>query len=482
MVPQQLAGIALEMVRDVEERVELVKPEVHTVDDFYSDDSDGDTEGASPASKRARHTTDGGSQYPALYAKWPHASIEAFVADAGHLASSINSQPGEPVPTREIRRVFAQIPDVQRTLVPSVYRRLSTEFYGRLLVPREPDLQATATSSDASAIAALLVSLGQHATEYLNHATSDLLAQVDSLHAAQGCSTVVEGISACAQMRVQVDRLAGILKGIKLNSDQLIALQRARLTRHQLATAAERVRMLLDLYPGFDQRAQELGDSAYQLHQLQNEQCGLLAQYVHCIGVITDRKCMAAQRKQLSDAEVLGANSDAESRDSAECAGTTGAIAAEPGSWDDDDPFPDCDVSTTAACERLASFAPASRAAPALPVILDAISATAHLVRFQPSRNGLPFLCRLLRARADPNVVTGPGDIVPLRSVLVCAPRDEVGTMRQVLLDCGAIECKKARSSWRKRTRCDRDEPTWLKHFHEDDRTGRFGEDTMTLV
>jgi hypothetical protein len=46
----------------------------------------------------------------------------------------------------------------------------------------------------------------------------------------------------------------------------------------------------------------------------------------------------------------------------------------------------------------------------------------------------------------------------------------------------GTPDCKHARSSWRKRTRCERDEPAWLKKFHEDDRTGRFGEDAMTLV
>ena len=76
----------------------------------------------------------------------------------------------------------------------------------------------------------------------------------------------------------------------------------------------------------------------------------------------------------------------------------------------------------------------------------------------------------LLKGRADPNLVIGPGEISPLRKVICFARTRDVREMRQLLLEYGAVESKEDQKRWELREYSDMNEKAWLRIFHRDDR------------
>ena len=85
-------------------------------------------------------------------------------------------------------------------------------------------------------------------------------------------------------------------------------------------------------------------------------------------------------------------------------------------------------------------------------------------------REDTEALRAILEARADPNVIIGSGALSPLRNVICFARTSDVCTMRQLLLDHGAIESKEDKERWRVREKSDAAEAAWLRNFHKDDR------------
>ena len=145
----------------------------------------------------------------------------------------------------------------------------------------------------------------------------------------------------------------------------------------------------------------------------------------------------------------------------------------------DDDPFPDYDVSTRAAVERLRAepVRAAASAAKTLPPARPAptttpLDATKQLALFRPPIGNVAALRSILEARADPNVVVKPGEQSPLRKVIWSAPHWNCVTMRQLLLDYGAKESRDDTDRWQKRRAYDAIEPAYLRNFHRDDREG----------
>ena len=56
--------------------------------------------------------------------------------------------------------------------------------------------------------------------------------------------------------------------------------------------------------------------------------------------------------------------------------------------------------------------------------------------------------------------------------VICFARTSDVGAMRQLLLDHGAIESKEDCERWRVREKSDATEAAWLRNFHKDEREG----------
>ena len=139
-----------------------------------------------------------------------------------------------------------------------------------------------------------------------------------------------------------------------------------------------------------------------------------------------------------------------------------------------DEPFPDYDVSTREACERLANPPPPPRKKPrkdAPPA--NAAEATMRLAELLPSRSNPTELRSLIAARADVRVNL---EGTPAGSVLRCvtsrAPVAYVREMRNILIDNGAVETEGDRKAWRSREMADMEEPVFLMNFHRDDREG----------
>jgi len=97
----------------------------------------------------------------------------------------------------------------------------------------------------------------------------------------------------------------------------------------------------------------------------------------------------------------------------------------------------------------------------------DTIEATVLLSKFRPTRMSTEDLKKLLDARADPNI-TLPGSIHPLFKVMTFASADQVGPMRDLLLQAGAVESDEAKERWALRRSTDATEKAWLRNFHAD--------------
>ena len=95
-----------------------------------------------------------------------------------------------------------------------------------------------------------------------------------------------------------------------------------------------------------------------------------------------------------------------------------------------------------------------------------------QLARFRPICSSVDDLRALLTARADPNLITGPGQLSPLRSVILWARTCNVRDMRQVLFDHGAFESKEDKRRWKIREDAEMNEPAYLRNRHRDDREG----------
>ena len=91
---------------------------------------------------------------------------------------------------------------------------------------------------------------------------------------------------------------------------------------------------------------------------------------------------------------------------------------------------------------------------------------------FMSSRSTVADLRVLLEARADPNVIAGPGDISPLRNVGAFASYSDRRPMRQLLFEYGARESAADYEIWKMHVAYERIEPAYLANFHRDDREG----------
>ena len=140
----------------------------------------------------------------------------------------------------------------------------------------------------------------------------------------------------------------------------------------------------------------------------------------------------------------------------------------------DTDPLPYFDVSTTGACERLATLTLADTPAPShrdsQASSTSNIDATAKLTKFRPVCESIDTLRVLLDARADPNTIITPGQLSPLRNVICFAHQKDVASMRDLLLKYGAAESDDDKKRWKQRELADLNELAWLKNFHKDDR------------
>ena len=99
----------------------------------------------------------------------------------------------------------------------------------------------------------------------------------------------------------------------------------------------------------------------------------------------------------------------------------------------------------------------------------DMLEATALLSEFRPARMCTEDLKKLLDARADPNI-TLSGDIHPLMKVMTFANADNVGPMRDLLLQAGAVETSEFKERWVHRRCADACEEAWMRNFHRDPR------------
>ena len=99
----------------------------------------------------------------------------------------------------------------------------------------------------------------------------------------------------------------------------------------------------------------------------------------------------------------------------------------------------------------------------------DALEATALLCNFRPARMRTEDLKKLLNAKADPNI-TLSDDIHPLMKVMTFAAADNVGPMRDLLLQAGAVETGEFKERWALRCCADACEEAWMRNFHRDPR------------
>eukprot|EP00973_Karenia_brevis_P060165 8371701-Karenia_brevis.AAC.1 len=74
---------------------------------------------------------------------------------------------------------------------------------------------------------------------------------------------------------------------------------------------------------------------------------------------------------------------------------------------------------------------------------------------------------KLLDARADPNI-TLSGEVHPFMKVMTFADADNVGPMRDLLLQAGAIDNIDGKERWVIRRCADTCEDAWMRNFHRD--------------
>ena len=142
-----------------------------------------------------------------------------------------------------------------------------------------------------------------------------------------------------------------------------------------------------------------------------------------------------------------------------------------------DDPFPEYDVSTPAALQRVLSESAVvttrTEQQQQRPLPTNALDATAQLVRFDYFNDSSERLRTLFEARADPNVEPRPGDLSVLRTCYCSAPAWKVVEMRQVILDHGAKPSPADEARWKERRHYDLYvEPRFMRRFWDDDREG----------
>ena len=188
---------------------------------------------------------------------------------------------------------------------------------------------------------------------------------------------------------------------------------------------------------------------------------------------------MAAGRQQLHEKHVTAdpdPDSESEPVDKDNASKNEDKNANESGE-SDIDPYPYFDVSTSEALARLATLTLADTPAPRhrKPQASSAsstsnVDASAKLAKFRPICEGIETLRALLEARADPDIILGPGQLSPLRNVICFAHQNDVAPMRELLLKHGAKESRKDKKRWEIRKRADMNEEAWLKKFHKDER------------
>ena len=98
--------------------------------------------------------------------------------------------------------------------------------------------------------------------------------------------------------------------------------------------------------------------------------------------------------------------------------------------------------------------------------------ATGRLARFHYIKEEPEALLELLDARADPNFVLGEGDISLLLHAISFSRPENVGKMRDLLLQYGAVEGKRERERWFVRQYTDEHDAEYVRKFHRDDREG----------
>ena len=126
-------------------------------------------------------------------------------------------------------------------------------------------------------------------------------------------------------------------------------------------------------------------------------------------------------------------------------------------------------MSTPEACEHLLTE-PTPAKETRQPRPKNPLEASVQLARFRAICSNVDDLRVLLTARADPNMILGPGQLSPLRNVICFAQTCNVRDMRQVLLDHGAFESKEDKRRWVIRENAEMNEKAWLKNFHKDER------------
>jgi hypothetical protein len=96
--------------------------------------------------------------------------------------------------------------------------------------------------------------------------------------------------------------------------------------------------------------------------------------------------------------------------------------------------------------------------------------ATGELFKFRPLRESVEELRRLLTLRADPNAPVSADGLSPLQNVMTFAPEQRVATMRDLLMEHGAVETEDDKKRWVIRQDADRFEPHRVRDFYGDDR------------
>ena len=133
---------------------------------------------------------------------------------------------------------------------------------------------------------------------------------------------------------------------------------------------------------------------------------------------------------------------------------------------DDDDGAPDAyDYSDPKVLEKCLAQPPVPKKGPTQPP-RDADEATARLACFRATQETPDALRVLLSARADPNVVAGEGDHLPLWRVMRYAHNQHVHEMRDLLIEFGAANGEAELERWEDRLNIDRCEPKFMREFH----------------
>ena len=109
------------------------------------------------------------------------------------------------------------------------------------------------------------------------------------------------------------------------------------------------------------------------------------------------------------------------------------------------------------------------------------IEATTALKKFRPFRSQPVDLEHILSCRADLNFALAPGDVSPLRTVILLARAAHVVKMRQLLLDYGATEDDYERERWASRQRSDFCEEIRLRAEREIEDERRYSSTAATM-